>query len=792
MNSHVPRQVLIVSSIDWAAAWQRHQAFAAAFAAEGAEVFFIENTGFRDFRLSDLTRILSRLARFLTRRPRMASPPPKGVRIFTPLVLPPTRSLFRAVNSVYLLPFLMRRLRRRGLKPGAVVFAYLPTATTLTLIELVHPSQVVYDCVDNFAGHPTPPPDLRATEDALLRRAAAVLTTARTLFDDKAARHKNVHLIHHGTDAAFLGTPRPRGPVRSLCYFGTVWSALDYDAIRGLADSGFEVTLAGPVKEPPPELPPGVRFAPALPHARLPGFLKSFDALLLPYRRSEYNNGVVPAKLYECMATGKPVLSAALPSLMEFSDLLYLAREASDYPEAARRMALEDDRPHSARRIAVARGHSTPAQVRRVAAVLAASPALPPAPLPKRMEGGEAFLRGFSWIAGLFTLARLSTFGVQFLGARFLGASAYGTAHMVIAVASLAQVAPTLGFPLAQSHFTASTDDDRKRGRLSATIFSLFAGWTVLCLAAGILFAPGVQRVTGLSSGTWALAGALALMTAVHHVASGSLQGLGRFKARGAVEALYGIVSLGALASFLTLGHHSYSVLIESFIIGIAAASTVSLWLVLRRGPGSFDRRAIPEILPFVGAGAVYILSTALIQAPGRLITFHVHDAAQTGLYSAYFSCTIQVSLAVSNMLQTVLLPVASSPKSNRPDWAAVRDMMPAALALVWVLFFGGATAVLSLLGRDYPLRLTWLLLFSAAATLVCAHGVLASLFFARGAAGIKDASLGALTAGVANLAANLCLTPLFGMTGAAASLCLGYSAGLAWYLARLRAEASP
>lgn len=792
MNPAFPRQVLMVSSIDWASAWQRHQAFASAFAAEGTEVFFIENTGFRDFHLGDIPRILSRFARLLVRRPRMASPPPKGVRIFSPLVLPPTRSLFRAINAVYLLPLLMRRLRRRGLKPGAVVFAYLPTATTLNLIELAQPSRIVYDCVDNFAGHPTPPPDLRATEDALLDRATTVLTTARTLFDDKAARHGNVHLIHHGTDAAFFGTPRPRGPVRSLCYFGTIWSALDYDAVRRLAESGFHVTLAGPIKESPPTLPPEVVFEPALPHARLPAFLKRYDALLLPYRHSEYNKGVVPAKLYECMATGKPILAAALPSLMEFSELLYLARGTSDYPDAARRMALEDDRPNSARRISVARGHSTPAQVRRVSAILSVSPTLPTAPLPKRMDEAEIFLRGFSWIAGLYSLARLSTFAVQFLGARFLGPSEYGTAHMVIAVAALAQVAPILGFPLAQSHFTASTNDDRKRGRLSATIFTIFAAWAILCLVAGVLVAPAVQRVTGLPKGIWALAAALALVTAVHHVASSSLQGLGRFKARGAVEAVYGFFSFGALVIFLALGHSSYLVLIESFIIGMAVASMLSLWLVFRRGPGSFDRHAIPDILPFVGAGAVYILSIALIQAPGRLITFHIHDAAQAGLYSAYFACTIQLALALSNMLQTVLVPLASDPKSRKLDWAAIRDVMPYALVFVWVFFIAVAASVLSLLGRDYALRLTWLLLFGAAATLVCAHGVLASLFFARGASGIRDASLGALAAGLANLASNLYLTPLFGIAGAAASLCLGYIVGLSWYLTRLRAKVYP
>ena len=82
----------------------------------------------------------------------------------SPVVLPPTARAFRAVNRAVLVPRVAARLRELGLRPGALVVAYLPTATTLALLDRLAPSLTVYDCVDNFYGLPSPPPNLAETE----------------------------------------------------------------------------------------------------------------------------------------------------------------------------------------------------------------------------------------------------------------------------------------------------------------------------------------------------------------------------------------------------------------------------------------------------------------------------------------------------------------------------------------------------------------------------------------------------------------------------------------------------
>ena len=322
-------------------------------------MFFVENTGFRAPGLRDLGRVAGRLRR--AARPSVpAARAPEGVEIVSPLVLPPTRAVFRKGNAALFVPRLAAELRRRGLGARPIVFAYLPTATTLELLDLLEPALVVYDCVANFRAHPSAPRDLAATEARLLARSELVLADSRTLREDLAARHPNVLELHHGVSAPFFLPPRAPGPHRRFAYFGTLWRAIDYAAIRALAEAGFEVELIGPAKEHPPRLPASVRARGPVAHAELPRLLAGFDGLLLPYVDDAFTRGVIPAKTYECLATGLPVLASPLPALTALPelDVLLFARAPADWAAAARSLDAREDGAARAARVAAARARS--------------------------------------------------------------------------------------------------------------------------------------------------------------------------------------------------------------------------------------------------------------------------------------------------------------------------------------------------------------------------------------------------------------------------------------------------
>src|SRR3954471_20981420 len=84
------RDVLYISSIDWAFQWQGPQEIAVRLGAAGNRVLFVENTGIRAPRLSEAGRVARRLGSWartrLDGRARTVAP---NVTVCAPLVLPP-------------------------------------------------------------------------------------------------------------------------------------------------------------------------------------------------------------------------------------------------------------------------------------------------------------------------------------------------------------------------------------------------------------------------------------------------------------------------------------------------------------------------------------------------------------------------------------------------------------------------------------------------------------------------------------------------------------------------------
>lgn len=335
--------VVILSSIDWDFAWQRHQVFATLMS-KWTSVFFVENTGFRSPKLHDLGRVVEMLRRRGSRRlVPLKNPLSENVAVVSPWVLPPSNGIRGGINERVLIPLLVRHLKKQGMRSNLLLWTYLPTPTVLSMIRQLQPRVIVYDCVSNFYGHPDAPPYLREVEDSLLNLAHAVLTDSRFLFDRYASCHQRVYQIHHGVDFDLFARAGQR-VVRpgSICYFGSIHQHLDWEIIRGLAVAGFEVVLIGHISgSVPTNLPPTVRLCDPLPPDELVEAIAPFEIILLPYRTdTPFMQGVIPAKIYECLATGKPVLSSPLPNYDDdLRQVLYLCEDVQDFVATAEKIS---------------------------------------------------------------------------------------------------------------------------------------------------------------------------------------------------------------------------------------------------------------------------------------------------------------------------------------------------------------------------------------------------------------------------------------------------------------------
>ena len=777
-------QVVFLSSIDWNTAWQRHQIFAAQFARAGYEVFFVENTGFRNPRLSDAPRIWARL-RNLARlhSAEGVNAVPAGLKVLPPRVAPPTHAALRWINAGWLLPRLARELAEAGFRPGALLFCYVPTASTLRLIELLRPSTVVYDCASNFRGHPDAPEDFLRLEARLLRHAALVVTDSDYLYEQKKTEHPSVVQIHQGVAPEFFQASPPSIGWDKICYYGTWSVATDGLYLEALESAGFDVTISGFLKT---SAPAGIRALAPADRDRLVERLERFDVFTMPYVIDSFTLGVVPAKLYECLAMGRPVLASPLPSIKPLAGLIHISGSPDEWVSIVRNLPKTETPELRAQRIALAREHTHEKEFARLLQAVEAAENRP------RSTAAEetapltgAFLRGFGWIGALYTGARALTLAGQVLAGRLLGPVEYGKANLIIAMAAFLQVLPMLGFPTALAKLPAEEPDDARRGRLISTALSAFAIWIFPCAAVALALPSSLARLgIAVPAGLWSYTAALAFLTAFYTVAASPLLGLRRFAERGAAELVYGLCVPAALIGFYATGRHDFRAMIWPLCIALTLASAFALWPARHDLRPCLDREPLQRVLGYAALASMNLLTTACVVAPGRLILHRRFEAFDVGVFSAYFTSSAQLSLALLTVAGAVIVPLASRPADQARAWREFRRWRVSAAAAAFVIFAGVSTLGIALFGRQYPLDPAWILAFAAAATLILVHGVAAALYAARDLGGLRVSVAGALVAAGGNVALSLILIPRWGIMGAAAALVGGYVLGLGCYAA--------
>jgi hypothetical protein len=228
------------------------------------------------------------------------------------------------------------------------------------LITSLDAAGAVYHCQDPFAYNPAGVrPAVAASEARLLELADAVLVSSRLMFEEHAPRTRRAYHTPHAVRGEWLaelgragpeppdlaGVPHPR-----ICIFGGLGPWLDLAGVARLAADNphWSIVLLGPAigargrQGALTHLLRGlnVTWLGEKAHHELPAYLRRMDILLLPYNISEYTLRVYPAKTFECLATGLPIVATRLPDLEEFGDLM-LFGQPGDW-QAAVSAALED------------------------------------------------------------------------------------------------------------------------------------------------------------------------------------------------------------------------------------------------------------------------------------------------------------------------------------------------------------------------------------------------------------------------------------------------------------------
>lgn len=367
------RDIVVVSSVEWDFLWQGHHELASRLSRAGNRVVYVENMGVRSPRVADAGRIASRLRHWLDSL-RSGGVRRVGANLYacSPLVLPPFGPPWRRALNRRLLRLVRRTVRGLGMR-DPVVWTFLPTDTALDLIALLRTASgvVVYTCVADFRELTPHREALERCERELLALSDLVFAYPKGLADHCARWAARVHLapsgvnldaFPHGADGGGIAWLRelPR-PV--IGYVGGLHRHLNLPLAAAMARArpNWSWVYVGPAQVPVEELAacPNVRLAGHVPHPELAAYIDAFDVCIVPYRLGPETDAVVPTKVNEYLAMGKPVVSTRLPEVCNFNARHRVLRTAADNPEAflaavEEQLAPADGEVLRARRAAVA------------------------------------------------------------------------------------------------------------------------------------------------------------------------------------------------------------------------------------------------------------------------------------------------------------------------------------------------------------------------------------------------------------------------------------------------------
>jgi uncharacterized SAM-binding protein YcdF (DUF218 family)/glycosyltransferase involved in cell wall biosynthesis len=380
--------VICISSIDWDFIWQGHQEIMTRLAAAGHRVLFIENTGVRPPRLSDLPRVMSRLRNW-RRGTNGFREERANLFIHSPIVVPlPYSRIAQWLNRTILMRGINRWMRAVGVT-RPVVWTFLPTPLARDLIAAIGPALTIYYCIDDLASSSHEARKIATSEQALFREADLVFVTSERLRQRAAQFSDRVHLFPFAVNLGVFEKSREsretqpadlaalKRPVAG--YVGGLHQWLDQDLLVAIATGlpKINFALVGPKQTDVSKLQalPNVHLFGQRPHAELPRYVAGFDVGLVPYRITEYTANVYPTKLNEYLVMGIPVVATDLAEIRRFNGehgaIVRIAESEDAFANAVREAVSTVPLPSEvARRIEVAESNSWERRLQKMSALI--------------------------------------------------------------------------------------------------------------------------------------------------------------------------------------------------------------------------------------------------------------------------------------------------------------------------------------------------------------------------------------------------------------------------------------
>lgn len=210
-----------------------------------------------------------------------------------------------------------------------------------------------YDLTDDWSEFPgiseTRKNQIKKAEEAVLKEVDKVFAVSDKLFEKAQYINTNTYYLPNATSFENFNkvtqpihiSPEIRThPEPRIGYVGkiTPWR-IDFDLIRYLAEEKpkWSIIMIGPIHHEAKMIVDklnkleNIFFLGPKNYYSLPEYIKGFNACILPHKIDNLTDSMDPIKLYDYMATGKPIVSTAIKEALKFKDVIIVAKSKKNF-----------------------------------------------------------------------------------------------------------------------------------------------------------------------------------------------------------------------------------------------------------------------------------------------------------------------------------------------------------------------------------------------------------------------------------------------------------------------------
>ncbi len=260
-------------------------------------------------------------------------------------------------------------------KKNVVLITYPPSPYIPGAIKVIRHDLVIADFEDDLMERTTDQARKKEIED----NYRSILTQCQWIFSNTPEKDEKyrefakqrIDYLPNGVDInlfSFNGKKVRRGERKVVGYVGNLNRTMDEDLLEHVIScypevdfvliGHFENKKSGEIITRLQNTYSNFQFLGERNYMDIPGCIDKFD-VLISFKKNDYTTaGGDSQKIYEYLATGKPIVTLPVPPADRFPDLMYVASDKFEFAEYLRKALDEDDRELREKRKKAAQANS--------------------------------------------------------------------------------------------------------------------------------------------------------------------------------------------------------------------------------------------------------------------------------------------------------------------------------------------------------------------------------------------------------------------------------------------------